>query len=54
MTTLTILTAGPYTSIQDKGRTGYQALGVPEGGRLILMPHYRKLAGQPAAGNCWL
>ena len=29
---LTILTAGPYTSIQDKGRTGYQALGVPEGG----------------------
>ena len=32
MTTLTILTAGPYTSIQDKGRTGYQALGVPEGG----------------------
>lgn len=32
MTMLTILTAGPYTSIQDKGRTGYQALGVPEGG----------------------
>ena len=32
MTTLTILTAGPYTSIQDNGRTGYQALGVPEGG----------------------
>ena len=24
--------AGPYSSIQDKGRTGYQALGVPEGG----------------------
>ena len=32
MTMLTILTSGPYTSIQDKGRTGYQALGVPEGG----------------------
>ena len=32
MTMLTILTAGTYTSIQDKGRTGYQALGVPEGG----------------------
>ena len=32
MTMLTILTAGPYTSMQDKGRTGYQALGVPEGG----------------------
>ncbi len=32
MTMLTILTAGPYTSLQDKGRTGYQALGVPEGG----------------------
>ena len=32
MTALTILTAGPYTTIQDKGRTGYQALGVPEGG----------------------
>ena len=32
MTMLTILTAGPYTSIQDNGRTGYQALGVPEGG----------------------
>ena len=32
MTMLTILTAGPYTSLQDKGRTGYQALGMPEGG----------------------
>lgn len=32
MTTLTILEAGPYTSLQDNGRTGYQALGVPEGG----------------------
>ena len=32
MTMLTILTAGPYSSLQDKGRTGYQALGVPEGG----------------------
>ena len=32
MGTLRILTPGPYTSIQDAGRTGYQALGVPEGG----------------------
>ena len=32
MAHLTIITAGPYTSIQDKGRIGYQALGVPEGG----------------------
>lgn len=32
MASLTITTAGPYTSIQDKGRTGFQALGVPEGG----------------------
>ena len=32
MACLTINNAGPYTSIQDKGRTGYQALGVPEGG----------------------
>ena len=32
MACLTINHAGPYTSIQDQGRTGYQALGVPEGG----------------------
>lgn len=31
---LTVITAGPYTSIQDQGRTGNQALGVPEGGVL--------------------
>lgn len=29
---LKIHTPGPYSSIQDAGRTGYQALGVPEGG----------------------
>ena len=32
MAHLTIQTPGPYTSIQDKGRSGFQALGVPEGG----------------------
>ena len=32
MSCLKIHTPGPYTSIQDAGRTGYQALGVPEGG----------------------
>ena len=29
-----ILSAGPHTSIQDFGRIGHQALGVPEGGAL--------------------
>jgi biotin-dependent carboxylase-like uncharacterized protein len=29
-----IITAGVHTSIQDFGRVGYQALGVPEGGAL--------------------
>lgn len=32
MAELKISAAGPYTSLQDSGRTGYQALGVPEGG----------------------
>ena len=34
MSTLTLITAGPYSSIQDKGRTGQQALGVLEGGAM--------------------
>ena len=29
-----IVRAGPYTSIQDHGRVGYQALGIPESGAL--------------------
>ncbi|XDZ66800.1 biotin-dependent carboxyltransferase family protein [Alphaproteobacteria bacterium LSUCC0684] len=29
-----IRSAGPHTSVQDKGRAGYQGLGVPEGGAL--------------------
>ena len=28
------ITAGPHTSVQDFGRIGHQALGVPEGGFL--------------------
>ncbi len=31
---ITIISSGPYTSIQDKGRIGYQAYGVPEGGSM--------------------
>ena len=50
MACLTLITAGPYTSIQDKGRTGFQALGVPEGGAVD--PDARIsanwLVGQPA------
>ena len=34
MSTLTLITAGPYSTIQDKGRTGQQALGVLEGGAM--------------------
>ena len=29
-----MVTAGPYTTVQDGGRAGYQGLGVPEGGAL--------------------
>lgn len=32
MAELTILSSGPCTTIQDHGRTGFQAFGVPEGG----------------------
>ena len=34
MRQIKILIAGPHTSIQDFGRIGHQALGVPEGGTL--------------------
>ena len=34
MRQIEIITAGPHTSVQDYGRTGHQALGVPEGGVL--------------------
>ena len=34
MRQIEIMTAGPHSSIQDHGRTGHQALGVPEGGVL--------------------
>ena len=34
MRQIEIITAGPHTSIQDAGRIGHQALGVPEGGAL--------------------
>ncbi|MGC6484969.1 MAG: biotin-dependent carboxyltransferase family protein [Candidatus Puniceispirillales bacterium] len=34
MRSIRIDTAGPHTTIQDKGRGGYQALGMPEGGVL--------------------
>ncbi len=34
MRQIKILTSGPHTSIQDFGRIGHQALGVPEGGAL--------------------
>ena len=34
MRQIKILTAGPHASVQDFGRIGHQALGVPEGGTL--------------------
>ena len=34
MRQIKILTAGPHASVQDFGRIGHQALGVPEGGAL--------------------
>ncbi len=34
MRQIEIITAGPHTSVQDYGRPGHQALGVPEGGVL--------------------
>ena len=34
MRSLRVVTAGPHTTIQDKGRPGQQWLGIPEGGAL--------------------
>lgn len=34
MRRITVLSAGPHSSVQDFGRVGYQSLGVPEGGAL--------------------
>ena len=36
MTSMTIIKAGPFSSIQDAGRIGYQHLGVPRSGALDL------------------
>ena len=48
MTRLTILDAGPYTTLQDAGRTGHQALGVPEGGA---MDEDARICGNWLVGN---
>ncbi len=45
---LTIHTAGPHASIQDKGRAGFQAQGVPEGGA---MDRDAQLLGNYLVGN---
>ena len=34
MTSMTIVKAGPFSSIQDAGRIGHQHLGVPRSGAL--------------------
>ena len=47
-TRLHILSAGPYTTIQDAGRPGYQAYGVPEGGT---MDEDARLCGNWLVGN---
>ncbi len=47
-TRLHILSAGPYTTIQDAGRSGYQAYGVPEGGT---MDEDARLCGNWLVGN---
>ena len=47
-TRLTILDAGPYTTVQDAGRAGHQALGVPEGGA---MDEDARICGNWLVGN---
>jgi len=47
-TRLTILEAGPYTTFQDAGRAGRQALGVPEGGA---MDEDARICGNWLVGN---
>ncbi len=48
VTRLTILDAGPYTTVQDAGRAGHQALGVPEGGA---MDEDARICGNWLVGN---
>ncbi len=48
MVNLSIIAAGPYTTIQDAGRTGYQAFGVPEGGT---MDDDARICGNWLVGN---
>ena len=45
---ISIISAGPHSSIQDSGRVGYQALGVPEGGA---MDKDALLVGNMLVGN---
>ena len=47
-TRIHILSAGPYTTIQDAGRPGYQAYGMPEGGT---MDEDARLCGNWLVGN---
>ena len=47
-TRLTILDAGPYTTVRDAGRAGHQALGVPEGGA---MDKDARICGNWLVGN---
>ena len=48
MANLSIIAAGPYTTVQDSGRTGYQAFGVPEGGT---MDNDARICGNWLVGN---
>jgi len=39
MDTFLVLTPGPYTTVQDKGRFGYQQMGIPVSGALDVFAH---------------
>ncbi len=49
MDALLILTSGAYTTVQDKGRYGYQQMGVPVSGVLDAFAFYvaNMLVGNP-------
>lgn len=47
---ITMIRSGPYTSVQDRGRAGHQAVGVPESGALdrVALRLGNALVGNPA------
>ena len=47
---ITMIKSGLYTSVQDRGRAGHQAVGVPESGALdrVALRLGNALVGNPA------